>query len=107
MNKEEKYPFEEGLVGCAYGAPFASPSGPPVEANLFLIDVGPNKIKVITYLRSLLVFEGLSSIKDLIETPNALLFEEIYYGDAQKFKKLLEELGATVDLQETRWMNDY
>lgn len=83
---------------------FAGPAGPPVEANVFLKNVGPHKIKVIVYLRSV-TGRGLADLKELVETPDSLLFEQIMYCDAKEHKEKLEELGAIIELQETGWMN--
>ncbi|HUU88459.1 MAG TPA: ribosomal protein L7/L12 [Candidatus Glassbacteria bacterium] len=94
----------DNIAGCAYGAPFAGPAGPPVEANVFLKNVGPHKIKVIVYLRSV-TGRGLADLKELVETPDSLLFEQIMYCDAKEHKEKLEELGAIIELQETGWMN--
>ena len=76
----------------------------PVEANVFLKNVGPHKIKVIVYLRSV-TGRGLADLKELVETPDSLLFEQIMYCDAKEHKEKLEELGAIIELQETGWMN--
>lgn len=104
-NKEPDFSSMDNLLaGVAYGAPFGGPAGPPYEANVFLKDVGPNKIRVIVYLRSI-TGGGLADLKELVEAPDSLLFEQIMYCDAKEHKEKLEELGAVVELQETGWMN--
>jgi ribosomal protein L7/L12 len=89
----------------------------PRTCDIFLREVGPNKIEVIKLLRiPVNVFGGgieyhrkttkqltLGEAKKLAETPLSLIYEDIHHYDAQEIKKEFEKLGAKIDLVVTEW----
>lgn len=46
---------------------------------------------------------SLQECKSKIETNNSVLFEDIYISDAERYKKDLEQLGASIKLDPTKW----
>ena len=82
-----------GAGGAASGAAAAEKT----EFTLMLKDVGPNKINVIKEVRTITNL-GLKEAKDLVEAAPKAVKESLSKDDAQKFKKLLEDAGATVEL---------
>jgi large subunit ribosomal protein L7/L12 len=82
-----------GAGGAAAGAAAAEKT----EFTLMLKEVGPNKINVIKEVRTITNL-GLKEAKDLVEAAPKAVKESLSKDDAQKFKKLLEDAGATVEL---------
>ncbi len=65
------------------------------EFDLFLNDIGKNKIAVIKIIRSFLNL-GLKESKDLVESAPVLIKEKIIKKDLDIIKKSLEDVGAVV-----------
>lgn len=83
-----------GAGGAAAGGAAAAEK---TEFTLMLKDVGANKINVIKEVRTITNL-GLKEAKDLVEAAPKAVKEGLSKDDAQKFKKLLEDAGATVEL---------
>jgi large subunit ribosomal protein L7/L12 len=101
--------FEEKFdVTAASAAPVAMAAGPaagaaaPVEEktefDIFLKDVGANKISVIKVVRELTGL-GLKEAKDLVEDNSKPVREGVPKEEAEKIKKQLAESGAVVELK--------
>ena len=67
------------------------------EFTLILEAAGANKINVIKEVRTITGL-GLKEAKDLVEAAPKAVKEGLSKEDSQKFKKLLEDAGATVKL---------
>jgi large subunit ribosomal protein L7/L12 len=73
----------------------------PVEKTEFTVVLkafGDKKINVIKEVRAITGL-GLTEAKDLVEAAPKAVKEGVSKDDAEKFKKQLEEAGATVELQ--------
>ena len=68
------------------------------EFTLFLNAAGDKKINVIKEVRTITGL-GLKEAKDLVEAAPKEIKEGIGKEDAEKFKKQLEDAGATVELK--------
>ena len=68
------------------------------EFELHLASAGEKKINVIKEVRTITGL-GLKEAKDLVEGAPSKLKDGVSKEDADKFKKLLEEAGATVELK--------
>ena len=87
-------------VAVAAGAPAAGASEAAAEKTEFTVNLkaaGANKINVIKEVRTITGL-GLKEAKDLVEAAPKAVKEGISKDDAEKFKKQLEEAGATVEL---------
>ena len=85
-------------VAAAGGAPAASEAAAEkTEFTLVLKVAGPNKINVIKEVRTITGL-GLKEAKDLVEAAPKTVKDSISKDEAEKFKKLFEEAGATVEL---------
>jgi large subunit ribosomal protein L7/L12 len=90
------------VAAAAPGAPAAA--GAPAaeeektEFTVVLKDVGPNKINVIKAVREVTTL-GLKEAKDFVESAPVNVKEGVTKEEAEKVKKLLEEAGATVEIQ--------
>lgn len=67
------------------------------EYDVIIKDVGPKKIDVIKAIRQLTQL-GLKDAKDLAETSDAKVLEQVGKESAQDAKSKLEAAGATVEL---------
>jgi large subunit ribosomal protein L7/L12 len=67
------------------------------EYDVIIKDVGPKKIDVIKAIRQLTQL-GLKDAKDLAETADAKVLEQVGKESAQDAKGKLEAAGATVEL---------
>ena len=84
----------------------ATAAAPEVEAktefDVLLKEAGPNKINVIKEVRTITGL-GLKEAKDLVEaaTPGTpkVVKEALNKDDAEKMKKLLEGVGAVVEVK--------
>ncbi len=81
--------------GAAGGA--AEAAEEKSEYDVIIKDVGPKKIDVIKAIRQLTQL-GLKDAKDLAETADAKVLEEVGKESAQDAKSKLEAAGATVEL---------
>ena len=68
------------------------------EFTVHLASAGDKKINVIKEVRTITGL-GLKEAKDLVEGAPSKLKEGVGKDDAEKFKKQLEEAGATVELK--------
>ncbi len=99
---EEKW----GVSAAAPVAVAAPPTGGDTEASseekteftVVLSACGEKKINVIKEVRTITGL-GLKEAKDLVEGAPQNVKEGVNKEDAEKFKKQLEEAGATVDLK--------
>ena len=68
------------------------------EFEIHLASAGEKKINVIKEVRTITGL-GLKEAKDLVEGAPSKLKDGVNKEDAEKFKKQLEEAGATVELK--------
>nr|BET44420.1 MAG: 50S ribosomal protein L7/L12 [Candidatus Aschnera chinzeii] len=68
------------------------------EFNVLLSAIGNNKIAVIKAIRTATGL-GLKEAKDLVESTPILIKEGINKESSDNLKKILEEAGATVEIQ--------
>ena len=68
------------------------------EFEIHLAAAGDKKINVIKEVRTITGL-GLKEAKDLVEGAPSKLKDGVNKEDAEKFKKQLEEAGATVELK--------
>ena len=97
----------EEKFGVSAAAPVAVAAGPaaaaaPVaeqtEFTVHLAAIGDKKVEVIKAVRAITNL-GLKEAKDLVEGAPSTVKDGCSKDDAQKFKKMLEEAGAKVDLK--------
>ena len=100
----------EDAFGVSAAAPVAVAAAPAAaeeaaqeeeeqtEFNVILKDFGANKINVIKAVRSITTL-GLKEAKDVVEGAPAPIKESIGKDEAEEAKKVLEEAGATVEVQ--------
>ncbi|HIB18716.1 MAG: 50S ribosomal protein L7/L12 [Alphaproteobacteria bacterium MarineAlpha9_Bin5] len=89
-------------VAVAAAAPGAATGGEAAEEktefDVVLVSIGEKKINVIKEVRAASGL-GLKEAKDLVESaPNAIK-EGVAKGQAEELKKILEGVGATVELK--------
>ena len=85
-------------VAAAAGGAAAPAAEEKSEFTVFLASAGDKKINVIKEVRSFTGL-GLKEAKDLVEGAPSKLKDGVSKEDAEKFKKQLEEAGATVELK--------
>ena len=68
------------------------------EFNVFLADIGSQKIQVIKAVRAMTDL-GLTEAKDVVDKAPGNVIEGVSKEDAEKAKAALEEVGATVELK--------
>ena len=85
------------VAPAAGGAASGAEAAEKTEFTLMLKETGANKINVIKEVRTITGL-GLKEAKDLVEAAPKPVKEGLSKDDAQKFKKLLEDAGATVEL---------
>ena len=86
-------------VAAAPAGGAAAPAGEEKsEFSLFLASAGDKKINVIKEVRAITGL-GLKEAKDLVEGAPSKLKDGVGKEDAEKFKKQLEEAGATAELK--------
>lgn len=76
----------------------ASAEEEKTEFNVVLKDIGPNKINVIKVAREITGL-GLSEAKALVETPNAVIKENVHKDAANEMVEKFKAAGATVELK--------
>ena len=99
---EEKF----GVSAAAMAAPAAGGAGggaaaaaeEKTEFDLVLTDAGAQKVGVIKAVREITGL-GLKEAKDLVEGAPQVVKDAVSKDDAAKFKKLLEEAGAKVEIK--------
>ncbi len=87
-------------VAAAVGAPAAGAAAAEAqtEFTVILTAAGDKKINVIKEVRAITGL-GLKEAKDLVEGAPKPVKEGVNKDDAAKFKKQLEEAGATVEVK--------
>ncbi len=101
---EEKWGVSAAApVAAVAAAPGAAAEGGATaeeksDFTLVLASVGDKKINVIKEVRAITSL-GLKEAKDLVEAAPKPVKEGVNKEDAEKFKKQLEEAGATVELK--------
>ena len=80
------------------GGAAATPAAEQTDFTVFLVAAGEKKINVIKEVREITGL-GLKEAKDLVEAAPKAVKEGVSKADAEKFKKVLEEAGATVELK--------
>lgn len=98
----------EEKFGVSAAAPVAMAAGPAggdapaaeeqTEFDVVLASFGSNKVSVIKAVRAITGL-GLKEAKDMVEGAPQTVKEAASKADADKFKKDLEEAGATVELK--------
>ena len=82
----------------AGGGAAAAPAEEQTEFTVILTKAGDKKINVIKEIRTITGL-GLKEAKDLVEGAPKTVKEAVSKDDAAKFKKQLEEQGASVDVK--------
>ncbi len=98
---EEKWGVSAAAPVAAAAAPTAAAAAPVEEQTEFtviLAKVGEKKINVIKEVRTITGL-GLKEAKDLVEGAPKPVKEGVNKDDAAKFKKMLEEQGAAVEIK--------
>jgi large subunit ribosomal protein L7/L12 len=85
-------------VAPSAGGAAAAPAAEQTDFTVFLVAAGEKKINVIKEVREITGL-GLKEAKDLVEAAPKAVKEGVSKADAEKFKKVLEEAGATVELK--------
>jgi large subunit ribosomal protein L7/L12 len=92
-------------AAAAAMAPVAAPGGPAAPAveekdtfDVILMAAGANKINVIKVVRELTGL-GLKEAKDLVDGAPKPVKEGVSKDDAEKMKKQLTDVGASVELK--------
>ena len=99
----------EEKFGVSAAAPVAVAAGPAAgaaaaaeektEFDVVLTDVGAEKIKVIKAVREVVTGLGLKEAKELVEAAPKALKEGVSKEEAEKIKKMFEEVGAKVEIK--------
>ncbi len=76
----------------------AAPVEEKTEFSVFIKEVGAKKIEVIKVIRQLTNL-GLKEAKDLAETPNAKVLDNVAKDAAEEARKKLTEVGATIEVK--------
>ncbi len=100
---EEKWGVSAAAPAAAVAAPAgggaaAAPVEEQTEFTVILAKTGEKKINVIKEVRTITGL-GLKEAKDLVEGAPKPVKEGVNKEDAAKFKKMLEEQGATVEIK--------
>jgi large subunit ribosomal protein L7/L12 len=98
----------EDKFGVSAAAPMAVAAAAPAAAgpaaeeqtefNVILASAGANKVNAIKAVRAITGL-GLKEAKDLVESAPAAVKEGVSKDDAAKFKKELQDAGATVEIK--------
>ena len=89
-------PMAGAVAGGAADA--AEPAEEQTEFDVILAKVGDKKINVIKEVRAITGL-GLKEAKDLVEGAPKPVKEAVNKDEAEKFKKQLEEVGASVEIK--------
>ncbi|WP_017666759.1 50S ribosomal protein L7/L12 [Sandarakinorhabdus sp. AAP62] len=99
---EEKWGVSAAAAVAVAAGPAAAAAGPAAEEqtefDVVLTGDGGKKINVIKEVRAITGL-GLTEAKTLVESAPKAVKEGVSKADAEKFKKQLEEAGATVELK--------
>ncbi|MDR1657850.1 MAG: 50S ribosomal protein L7/L12 [Deltaproteobacteria bacterium] len=87
-------------IAAAGAAPAeaAAPVEEQTEFSVVLTNIGDKKINVIKEIRVITAL-GLKEAKELVEGAPQTVKEGVSKEDAEKYKKQLEEAGATVEIK--------
>lgn len=101
---EEKFEVSAAApVAVAAAAGPAAAAAPAAEEktefDVILKAAGSEKIKVIKEVRTLVSDLGLKEAKDLVDNAPKEVLKGVSKEDAEKAKKLLESVGATVEIK--------
>jgi large subunit ribosomal protein L7/L12 len=98
---EDEFGVSAAVATVAVG-PAAGAAGEAAEEqtefDVVMSSFGENKVSVIKSVRAITSL-GLKEAKDLVESVPASIKEGISKDEAEGFKKLLEEAGATVEIK--------
>jgi len=98
---EEKWGVSAAAPVAVAAAPAAAAAAAPVEEktefNVILKNGGDKKINVIKEIRTITGL-GLKEAKDLVEGAPKTVKEGVSKDEAAKIKRVLEENGATVEV---------
>jgi large subunit ribosomal protein L7/L12 len=99
---EEKWGVSAAAPAAAAAAPVAAAVAAPVEEqtefNVILTKAGDKKINVIKEVRTITGL-GLKEAKDLVEGAPKTVKEAVGKDEVAKIKKMLEDAGASVEVQ--------
>ena len=96
---EEKFGVSAAAVAVAGAGAAAAPvAEEKTEFDVILTEAGANKVAAIKVVREITGL-GLAEAKGLVEAAPKAVKEGVSKADAEKFKKVLEEAGATVELK--------
>ena len=99
---EEEFGVSAAAMAVAAPAAGAGAAAPAEEEksefNVVLKDVGANKINVIKVVREITGL-GLSESKAMVETPNAVIKENVAKDAANEMVEKFKAAGATVELK--------
>ena len=98
---EEKYGVSAAApvaMAAAPGAAAAAPAAEKTEFDVYLTEVGAEKIKVIKAVRELTSL-GLTEAKSFVESAPKAVKEGVSKDEAETVKKKLEEAGAKVEIK--------
>ena len=100
---EEKWGVSAAAAVAVAAAPGAGGAAAPAaeektEFTVVLASAGDKKIEVIKEVRAITGL-GLKEAKDLVEGAPKPVKEAVSKDDAQKFRKQLEDAGATVEIR--------
>ena len=85
-------------VAAAEGGDAGGAAEEKTEFDVFLTDIGPQKIQVIKTVRAMTDL-GLTEAKEVVDKAPGNVIEGVSKEDAEKAKAALEEVGATVELK--------
>jgi large subunit ribosomal protein L7/L12 len=91
-------PVAVAAAPAAGAAAAAAPAEEQTEFTVILANAGDKKINVIKEVRTITGL-GLKEAKDLVEGAPKTVKEAVGKDDAAKFKKMLEDAGATVEVK--------
>jgi large subunit ribosomal protein L7/L12 len=91
-------PVAVAAAAPAGGGAAAAPAEEQTEFTVILAKAGDKKINVIKEIRTITGL-GLKEAKDLVEGAPKTVKEGVSKDDAAKYKKVLEEQGATVEVK--------
>lgn len=86
------------VAGAAPGAAAAAAAAEQTEFTVVLASAGEKKINVIKEVRAITGL-GLKEAKDLVEGAPKTVKESVSKDEAAKFRKQLEDAGATVEVK--------
>jgi len=87
------------MAAAMPGAGAAAAVEEKTEFNVVLKDAGDKKLQVIKVVRAARSDLGLKEAKALVDTAPKPLLEGVNKEDAEKWRKQLEEAGATVAIE--------